>query len=150
MNEHEGDWEHINVLLTPNAYRPAGTAPAPMAGTVLLDSLEVVRLLRGERGPTDSLSIGAVDYYFHQNVVRLDYLSLATDGTDSATMRDRRYFWEDANFVARTLVARLTVGGGKLAAHPLVFIGGNNKGPDELLAAKPRFGGSFKRKTRKA
>lgn len=145
VNEHEGDWEHINVLLTPNAYRAPGTVPASMAGTVLLDSLEVVRLLRGERGPTDSLSIGAVDYYFHQNVVRLDYLSLATDGTDSTTTRDRRYFWEDANFVARTLVARLTVGGGKLAAHPLVFIGGNNKGPDELLAARPRFGGSFKR-----
>ena len=145
VNEHEGDWEHINVLLTPNAYRPPGSMPAPMLGTVLLDSLEVVRLLRGERGPTDSLSIGAVDYYFHQNVVRLDYLSLATDGTDSTTTRDRRYFWEDANFVARALVDRLTVGGGKLAAHPLVFIGGNNKGPDELLAARPRFGGSFKR-----
>ena len=145
VNEHEGDWEHINVLLTPNAYRAAGITPAPMSGTVLLDSLEVVRLLHGDRGPTDSLSIGAVDYYFHQNVVRLDYLSLATDGTDSTTTRDRHYFWEDANFVARTLTDRLTVGGGKLAAHPLVFIGGNNKGPDELLAAKPRFGGSFKR-----
>ena len=145
VNEHEGDWEHINVLLTPHAYRAAGAAPAELAGTALLDSLEVVRALRGDRGITDSLAIGAVDYYFHQNVVRLDYMSLATDGTDSSTASDRRYFWEDANFVSRTLVARLTVGGGKLAAHPLVFIGGNNKGPDELLAAMPRFGGSFKR-----
>lgn len=144
VNQHEGDWEHINVVVTPRAFRVPGTA-AVIRGSVLLDSTQVVRLLRGERGITDSLAIGAVDYYFHQNVVRLDYLSLSTDGADSLVASDRRYFWEDVDFVRRTLAARLTDGGGKLAGHPLVFIGGNNKGPDELLAPVPRFQGSFKR-----
>lgn len=144
VNEHEGDWEHINVVVTPHAARNPGTASA-IEGTALLDSLEVVRVLRGDAGITDSLAIGAVEYYFHQNVIRLDYLSLTTDALDSATTTDRRYFWEDVDFVRRTLAARLTDGGGKLATHPLVFIGGNNKGPDELLAPVPRFRGSFKR-----
>ena len=146
VNEHEGDWEHINVLVTPHAFRERGSTPAPLSRSALVDSLELAGILRGDSAITDSLAIGAVDYYFHQNVVRLNYMTLSTsDSVSPEIASDRRYFWEDVNFVGRSIATRLTAAHGALATHPLVYIGGNNKGPDELLAVTPRFQGSFKR-----
>ena len=146
VNEHEGDWEHVNVLITPRAFRARAETPVPIAGGPLVDSLTVTRILAGDTTLSDSLAIGAVDYYFHQNVVRIDYMSLAPNARpDSAVASDRRYFWEDVSFVRRAIADRLRAGGGRLATHPLVYVGGNNKGPDELLAVMPRFRGSFKR-----
>ena len=146
VNEHEGDWEHVNVLVTPHAWRPPGEAPKPIAGGPLVDSFTVARMLAGDPALFDSLAIGAVDYYFHQNVVRIDYMTLSPAvAGKSGVPEDRRYFWEDVDFVRRAIVERLGAAGGRLATHPLVYVGGNNKGPDELLAVVPRFRGSFKR-----
>jgi len=78
VNEHEGDWEHINVIVTPHAFRERGSIPLPITQSPLVDSLELTGMLRGDSAITDSLAIGAVDYYFLQNVVRLNYMTLST------------------------------------------------------------------------
>jgi hypothetical protein len=56
-----------------------------------------------------------------------------------------RYVWEDKNYVRKAIHDRTTAAGGRLASHPLVYVGGDNKGPTELLTLVPRFSGSYKR-----
>ena len=60
FNNHEGDWEHINVSITTlsKCHEPLSEADVRriLAGTVL-----------------DNLVIQRVDYYFHHKVMTLDY-----------------------------------------------------------------------------
>jgi hypothetical protein len=146
VNTHEGDWEHINVSVTTLA-RAQSAVPARQV-EALLSADDIGRAIAANEPLTlDSLVIGAVDYYFHQYFTTLDYIALAA--TDSGAGRvapaDRRYFWEDIDFVREAVRVRLAYAGGRLATHPIVFIGGNNKGPDELTAFRPKFGGALKR-----
>jgi hypothetical protein len=145
INTHEGDWEHINVIVTTTT---AARMPSPRsAARALLDSSSLAGILEGRSAVDDSLIIAAVDHYFHESVLTLDYLAL-TDSVrmDAASDVDHpHYVWEDLEFTRRVVRQRLAVAGGRLATHPFVFVGGNNKGPDELLALRPTFHGSFKR-----
>ena len=141
VNTHEGDWEHINVLIT-TAERAA--AARSFRGALLTED-EVQRILTPAYDVKDSLIIGAVDYFFHQNVSTVDYLAARSDVDPVRPTGDSRYVWEDVGFVRDVVRRRLTVSGGRLATHPVVYVGGDNKGPDELLVLRPRFLASFKR-----
>jgi hypothetical protein len=144
VNAHEGDWEHINVLVTTREV--AARVPPPTARGALQTASELARMLDERYPAADSLVIAAVEYYFHDSVVVLDYLLLgASPGRRNRSVSDPRHVWEDLDFVGNAVRTRLTYAGGRLATHPIVYIGGNNKGPDELLTLRPRFHGSFKR-----
>lgn len=137
VNTHEGDWEHINVFVTTRER----AARAASADNARLTRADIDRILAVD-SPLDSLVIGAVGYYFHQQVTTLDYLALQGAQHDPP---DARHMWEDLSFVRDAVLERLSYGNGKLATHPIVYAGGDNKGPDELMSIVPRFGGSFKR-----
>jgi hypothetical protein len=53
--------------------------------------------------------------------------------------------WEDQSFQNDVVHMRLEAHGGRLATHPIGYIGGNNKGPDELAQLLPRFTRSYNR-----
>ena len=135
-NNHEGDWEHLAVLLTTRARAAAGTAR--------LDEADLRGVLDGTV-PLDQVVIREVEYYFHESVVVLPYFE------DPAPPRSRvqellhLHVWEQDDFSENTVRERLSYLDGRLASHPIGYIGGNNKGPDELTHAWPRFQGSYNR-----
>lgn len=130
-NNHEGDWEHMNVI------------PA-VAGqeTTRLDP-ERVRALLGapaaEPVPLDSLRLGRVEYYFHGKMMELDFLDpdvrlprqewerrLEEQGTDKVgerwmKRRVREMAYADADET-------------RANTHPVGYIGADNKGLDQLLS----------------
>lgn len=141
-NNHEGDWEHINVGVTTREHA-SGTAEDGTRG--LLDESALRHVV--ERAPLDSLVVSAVDYYFHHHVMTVDYLALLS-GDQAATHRAAPglpHVWEDDDFIREGVRKRLEVADGRLATHPIGYIGGDNLGPDELLAIRPRFRGAYNR-----
>ncbi|MBI4409138.1 MAG: hypothetical protein HY561_05490, partial [Gemmatimonadetes bacterium] len=138
-NNHEGDWEHLNVHV---ALRRQ--APDSAADRTLWSAEEIARVLEGAAAPLDSLAVGAVDYYFHESVMTVPYPDAAAAAAGAGSGQ-RTHAWEDPRFVARVVRRRMELAGGRLATHPIGYIGGNNKGPDELITLWPRFWGSYNR-----
>ena len=135
-NNHEGDWERINVGITTDA-----AVTRERAG---LTREEVKEVLSG-RVSREHLRIAFVDYFFHESAITLDYLPMYRPAAAMTGLLQRFSVWRDTAFVNRTLRQRVSVASGALATHPIGFIGGNNKGPDELLAFWPRFRRSYNR-----
>jgi hypothetical protein len=137
-NNHEGDWEHINVQITMRARerRRAG----------LMTRGEIVRLL-DHAFSADSTIIAAVEYHFHHWVMTLDYLErrVQPNERDSTHRHDQPSVWKDRDHIRRAIDRRLTAANGRLATHPFVFLGGNHKGPAEMLEIFPRFTWSLRR-----
>jgi len=129
-NKHEGDWEHINVVIS-----PMSQVTAPQTGA------QVEALLR--RGPDqlggdDPLVIRRIDYYFHENIMPVDYsapnayapreewrrqyqaLTAQKVGADKVAALVRYRAWADT--------AETTVN-----THPIAYIGANSKGLDLFL-----------------
>lgn len=144
VNNHEGDWEHINVIVTTRAR--ADAAVPREYGAARLSREGVERLLDPEF-PLDSATIAAVEYHFHHHLLTLDYLARRMVREDTNAQHDHgpRYVWEDVDLPSRAIADRLALAGGRLATHPLAYVGGNYKGPAELLALRPRFRGSYRR-----
>jgi len=130
-NTHEGDWEHINVVVTPRGSRE------PLGATAMEQLLRDPAL--------DGLVIRRVEYYFHHWEFTADYMT--------PDVYAPRAEWERQ--VARLRQER--VGEGEiwhqirrqaylddeethLNLHPVVFIGGDNRGLQQLLAAPSRLG----------
>lgn len=145
VNNHEGDWEHVNVIVTTVARAAAARRSGSPAAALSRD--DVARLLDPSFAIADSTTIAAVDYYYHHHVLTLDYLAEQVVRGDEDGRHDHgpRHVWEDVTFAQRAIQRSKKMGGGRLATHPLVFIGGDHKGPAELLAIVPRFGSSFGR-----
>lgn len=139
-NNHEGDWEHLNVVVTTSQRE---RAPNPSAARV--NESEMQRILSGAL-PLDSLSIALVEYYFHETYVVLDYLS-ARRAPVHRTGRFAEFLhfhvWEEPEFINRTIQQRLN--DSRLATHPIGYIGGNNRGPDEFTHLFPRFQAAYNR-----
>lgn len=146
-NNHEGDWEHLTVSVTTRG-RAREHGPGPHEHG-LLSAADIAAILDPDAPtPLDSLRIRAVAYYFHNNVLVLDYLAPEAGEPLEAQGRSAdgaKHVWEDAGFMVAALRRRLTLAGGRLATHPIGYIGGNDKGMDELLQARPRFLGSLNR-----
>ena len=141
-NNHEGDWEHINVQVTTRA-RGLPTEGAYRPG---MTRAELSRLLDPSY-PADSAIIAAVEYHFHHWVMTLDYLrrDVQPGETVDAHRHDRPSLWEDRRHIREAIEQRLSAANGRLATHPFVFLGGNHKGPAELLEVLPRFTWSLRR-----
>jgi hypothetical protein len=140
-NNHEGDWEHMNIVVTRKA-----------RGTDLLTADDVRRILEpersavggdagngGEGGEGDTLVIARVEYYLHQKVMILDYLRpnvyLPRDEWERevdwlpAERGGERDLWKRIRYLAYADRAETI-----LNTHPVGYIGADNKGTDQLLA----------------
>jgi hypothetical protein len=90
-NNHEGDWEHINVHVTRDDITPRHRA---------LTRSELESLLQNDTD-VERLIVRKVDYYFHHSVVTVDYQPEldAADEADKKTAPDRKgvldYFQKD-------------------------------------------------------
>jgi len=131
-NNHEGDWEHLNVAISPMS-----------AVERNLTEEEVRRILNGD--PTafdgaDPLVIKRIDYYFHHQVLMVDFgnpnVYLPQAQWDSVIQnRDKElvsedFFWKSARYLAYQDDAETIIN-----THPIGYIGADNKGLDQLLAA---------------
>lgn len=140
-NNHEGDWEHMNVLITTGA-----AVAADERGRLTETELQAV--LNGDSAHVQSLMIAFVDYYFHENVFTLAYLPAyrpTRKDADEKPWIKRVTVWREPTYIKEVVRARLTADSGVLASHPIGFIGGDNKGPDELFSIWPRFGNAYNR-----
>jgi hypothetical protein len=129
-NNHEGDWEHLGVVVTPMSR--VGQA---------LTSEEIEAIVDGSalENSADPLVISRLDYYIHNHVMQLDLsrpnvyapraeweaeVERATEhvsGEKWIWRQLRRRAWvDDAETVVNT--------------HPFGYIGADNKGTDQLLA----------------
>jgi len=129
-NNHSGDWEHINVVVSPRD-----------RVTRNLTEEEVLTLIDGEwSGATgdQELVIKRVDYYFHSKVMRLDFSSpnvylpreewqavvKASDKPRQGVDRLWRYIrWMAYEDEAET----------RVNTHPVAYIGADNKGTDQIF-----------------
>jgi hypothetical protein len=140
-NIHEGDWEHINVVVTPRGAR--GTEP--------LAADEVSQLLEKPAAPAE-LVIRRVEYYFHHWVFTADYMTPDIYAPRAEWERQLKALREERvgeRQVWRQIrrQAYLDDTETKLNLHPIVFIGGDNRGLQQLVTAPSRLGrashGSF-------
>jgi len=132
-NNHEGDWEHINVMIS-----PIGSVTSLLTADQIRGIL-AQGTLYGEK-ESDPLVIKSIDYYFHYQVYRMDYSSpnvylgvedwkqemqskVAERNGEHTLWKWRRYaaWWDQEETVVNT--------------HPICFIGADNKGFDQVLAA---------------
>jgi hypothetical protein len=139
-NNHEGDWEHVSVIIT----TPAKSAAASLLGARMTEA-EIQRTLNGEM-PIDSTVLAAVEYFFHETYVVLDYVAARRSVLAKASGNRglvRFHIWEQPGFIQESILARLE--NPALSTHPIGYIGGNNRGPDELTSVLPRFGAGYNR-----
>ncbi len=129
-NKHEGDWEHINVVISPMSQV---TAPQTAA--------QVEALL--QRGPDqldgdDPLVIRRIDYYFHYNVMPVSfgapnaYASREEWRAQSRAMANGRVGAAEMDAIVRYR-AWADSGETKVNTHPIAYIGANSKGLDLFL-----------------
>ena len=129
-NNHEGDWEHTNVVVSPRS-----AVERPLSAEELSAVLKrPVDAFAGD----DPLVMRRIDYYFHHWIMRMDFsvpnAYLPRDQWEAALGRvdfervgeaailraTRNRVWADR---AETVVN----------THPIVFVGGNSKGLDLLF-----------------
>ena len=131
-NNHEGDWEHIHVIVSPRH----------LVEQAAISEADMQRLLDGEwldAMDENQLVMKRVEYYFHSKVASFEfgapnaYLprgdwarqadSLGTElsGEDLFRKYVRHMAWRDA---AET----------EINTHPVGYIGADNKGLDQLLS----------------
>ena len=128
-NNHEGDWEHINVIVSPKS-----------KVTGLLSADDIQAILGAPDNADDPLVIKRLDSYFHSKVMVLDYAS--------PNVYLPRAEWEDQvnnmvehrqgeRWIARRIrhLAYRDEDETVINNTPIVYIGADNKGPDQLLAA---------------
>ena len=134
-NVHEGDWEHINVAVTPRA---RGAEP--------LATAEMSQLVDGPAAP-DDLVIRRVEYYFHHWVFVADYVTpdvyapRAEWEQQLKALREERVGEREVWRQIRRQ-AYLDEAETRLNLHPIVFIGGDNRGLQQLIAMPSRLGRS--------
>ena len=130
FNNHEGDWEHINVFI-----KPLNKLCEPLTAADVCRILTEVPLSYTGR---DRLVIQRVDYYFHHKVFTLDYTrpdvyqSRKDWEAEFETAKEERLgekrIWERLRYRVywdedETLIN----------THPIGFIGGDNVGLDQLM-----------------
>jgi hypothetical protein len=128
-NNHEGDWEHINVVVSPRSHV---TAPLDASG---------ISSLVGGTLPTDGddpLVIRRVEYYLHHFVFVLDYASPNAYATrpewerqvEEAAKAERsgRWVWEQIRERAWQDAAET-----RINTRPIVWIGGDGLGFGSVL-----------------
>jgi hypothetical protein len=132
-NNHEGDWEHLNVVVAPKSMveRP-------------LSSDTVNRILTGAIPASDDtpdpLVIQRVEYYFHHFVMTLDFSSPNVYQPREAWKADVKHrpkerFQENEIWNAIRHMAYVDDEETSVNTHPFGYIGADNKGFDQALSA---------------
>lgn len=132
-NDHEGDWQPLNVVITTRANAERGVAT--------LSRAEVEGILDGSGAEgSQDLVMARVEYFFHFNVWALDFLEPNVYRSRETWRREvegrseerlgEAWIWARTREMAYTGPDETEV-----STHPLVYIGGDNKGMDQLLAA---------------
>lgn len=134
-NKHEGDWEHLNVVIAPRAVVTRPSRPD-----------EIEAMLAG-RVAEDELVIRRVEYYFHHWVMPLDYTSPNVYASRAEWTQQVKLLPPDrrgADLIAATVRRNAYVDRAEsgLNLHPFVFIGGNDRGFGQILHAPTRLGRS--------
>ena len=130
-NNHEGDWEHLNVAVSPMS-----------AVERNLTEEEVHRILNSDSTTFDGddpLVIKRIDYYFHNQVMMVDFgdpnVYLPAAQWDSlVNNREKELVSEDFLWEAARYRAYLDDAETIINTHPIGYIGADNKGLDQLLA----------------
>ncbi|MFC1475965.1 hypothetical protein ACFLQW_03085 [Candidatus Zixiibacteriota bacterium] len=128
-NNHEGDWEHINVRLASTA-TPSG----------LFSTDEIRAIINpGRTELLDSLVLGKVDYYFHHYVVTLEYPPKDTPEYYDSLLLELEKRPPDQRDSIRVLLEtyRRThpfKHKSVINTHPVGYIGGDNMGLDEVIS----------------
>jgi hypothetical protein len=131
-NNHEGDWEHINVAVS-----PVSRMESPMNGDDIRSVLRGSGLSDADRN--HQLAIKRVEYYFHHQVVVLDY-SRPNVYLPEEEWRERvdslgknrvgqAWIWKRIRYLAFADETEQTIN-----THPVGYIGGDNRGYDQILA----------------
>lgn len=129
---HEGDWEHMNVLVAPRS-----TVEQPLSAETV-DGILTGAVSASDDAP-DPLVIRRVDYYFHHLVMTLDFSSpnayLPRDEWKAdVKSRPRLRFQESDIWEAVRRMAFVDDEETVLNTHALGYIGADNKGLDQALA----------------
>ncbi|HSM06033.1 MAG TPA: hypothetical protein VK858_15555, partial [Longimicrobiales bacterium] len=131
--DHEGDWEHMNVVVAPRSLVAGG-----------LDADVVADILDGrwslEDDAPDPLVIRRVDYYFHEFVWPLDFsrpnVYLPRDEWQAQVdTLPRSRFREDEIWANLRHMVYVDDAETVLNTHPLGYIGADNKGLNQALRA---------------
>ncbi len=131
--DHEGDWEHINVVVSPRSM-VTGPLSAPTVGQVLDGTLSA------DDSARDPLVIKRVDYYFHEFVWPLDfsrpnvYAPRAEWQAELEGVPQVRFRQHDVLKKLRHM-AYADDDETILNTHPLGYIGADNKGLNQALEA---------------
>jgi len=129
-NKHEGDWEHINVVVSPMSQV---TAPQTAA--------QIEALLRrspGQLGGDDPLVIRRVDYYFHENIMPVSYASPNAYAPRAEWRRQHKAISGEKYGMAEVAAivryrAWADTAETVVNTHPIAYIGANSKGLDLFL-----------------
>ena len=131
-NNHEGDWEHINVVITPLS-----------AVTRALTAGELARVLEGDplnaSRSDDPLVIRRIEHYFHSKVMTLDFSAPNVYASRDEWERQvnvrvqeresENWFWKMIRWRAYEDKDET-----RINTHPIVHIGADNKGTDQVLS----------------
>ncbi len=130
-NNHEGDWEHINVVISPKnrveTYLSAEEVQTVLEGSWL-----------GREGQEDELVIKRIENYFHHFVMPLDF--------SSPNVYQPRDEWEaeidtrpETSFGENDLLRKIRYRAytddaeTRINTHPFIYCGGDNKGLDQVM-----------------
>jgi len=129
--DHEGDWEHFNVVISPRSM-VEGSLPAGVVADILDGRITTDGTI------ADPLVIKRIDYYFHEFVWPVDFSSPNVylpreEWQADVDSRPKDRFrqddtWKKIRHMAYADDAETTVN-----THPLGYIGADNKGLNQAL-----------------
>jgi hypothetical protein len=127
-NNHTGDWEHINVVIT-----PLDKLDQP------LDRTDIETILTVDDGVLQSLVIRRLEYYTHNNVITLDFSSpnAYTHREGWAVAKDAEEFLHAGEeWIADRIRYRAFQDQAETVINKraVVYIGADNKGTDQILS----------------
>jgi opacity protein-like surface antigen len=131
-NNHEGDWEHINVVISPIDRVED-----------FLAANDIYQILEGEgslgKGSEEQLVIKRLEYYFHYRVMILDfsrpnvYKPKNKWNQDIRTLEKNRngksWIWEKIRYLAFKDAEEREIN-----THPFGYIGGDCRGYEQILS----------------
>ena len=130
-NNHEGDWEHINVVICPkNKVENYLTAD------------DVQNILHGawldKEGTAEELVIKRIENYFHHFVMPLDFSRPNVYQSKEAWQREmneriEQRFGENDLLKKIRYRAYIDDAETQINTHPFIYIGGDNKGLDQIM-----------------
>ncbi len=130
-NNHEGDWEHINVVVA-----PPDRVAASLTAADIQDMLQGHWLEESKQAPL----IRRVEYYFHHFVMVLDYTQPnvylpRAEWKAEIEQRKQGRLLESEIWKAIRQMAYADENETQLNTHPIGYIGADNKGLDQVMVA---------------